>query len=397
MEKKIAIYFLLSWMTYIFTVLNIGGISVSLILLLPLITIALNKNFKLPKHSIVGLLLLFLPVFYSALIITFTNGSTYSTLSHLIQSTICILTFFVFSGLNYNKFIPQLSYYSYVFLWITCIYGSYQFFARTYHLPLDFLPITNLQIASDFGYQRGYGNIYEHNYIFTRISSFFSEPSEFGRFVILLLPFSLSYKKSIPLILLALINIILMQSLGTIVVFIVLLFSWYVLTEGFNKVVLSIVKISVLISPFVLMLFFIEKESLGSLDRIFKIYDMGWSYLDQTERFQDTLSIANIISEKFILGYGLGSIGNFADNYVVANLFFLINLEKGIIGVIMFVMFILYPIFVLNKKSQNYRIGTYLSICQFLFMLNFSMLYFIPLYAITGFTYSLLTFRPKEC
>ena len=118
---------------------------------------------------------------------------------------------------------------------IVSVYGIYQFAARKYGLPFDFLPITNLQIADDFGYQRGFGKLLTDNLLFTRVSSFFAESSDLGRFLLIVYPWSLYYKRRSFLPLLVIVNIILSQSLGTIFIGVIGIIIWYSIYYNFFK------------------------------------------------------------------------------------------------------------------------------------------------------------------
>lgn len=390
MDKTISILFYSAWITSIFSLFNLGEFSITLIILMPIIAFAISigtlKNYRLRSTGLFFLIpFILIPLITSSLLI-----SEESTITHFIQSIICLLTFTVFSSLDPRFFFPVFSKYSYYFLSLVLIYGIYQFFARVYNLPFDFLSITNLQISDDLGFQRGFNKSQSINQTFVRVSSFFSEPSDYGRFLLLVYPWTLYYKRSLIVLLLVIINVLLTQSLATISIGIFALLFWYLLNYDTSKILKRIIY-ALLAFLFLIPVINLnsENDTFQSLFRIFKIYEDGWLYLNDTQRFSDTSKIFQFILDKPLFGYGLGSIVGFVENHVVSNLFFLILMERGFLGLILFLSFISYPIFTLKNKHYYYApLIYYLVIVQILFFLNFSLIYFIPMYAIIGITYS---------
>ncbi|TOF63438.1 hypothetical protein CGJ18_24430, partial [Vibrio parahaemolyticus] len=62
---------------------------------------------------------------------------------------------------------------------------------------------------------------------------------------------------------------------------------------------------------------------------------------------------------------------------------------RGVFGLVFFILPLLFPIFLLAKKGDNFSLALkYCSILQVLFFINFSMLYFIPMYVLLGLSYS---------
>lgn len=278
---------------------------------------------------------------------------------------------------------------------IVSVYGIYQFAARKYGLPFDFLPITNLQIADDLGYQRGFGKLFNDNQLFTRVSSFFAESSDLGRFLLIIYPWSLYYKRRIFLLFLVIVNIILSQSIGTIFVGIIGAIVWYSVNYNFFKDLKRLVYPIIIIISISYLILHTGNDDFNSLGRLSKISYLGWDYLSTTERFQDTQFIIEIIAKKPILGYGLGSISDFTSSLVVSNLFFLILIEKGILGLTLFLIFLLYPLLKIKKRNNYFPLISFIVIIQFLFLFNFSLLYFMPMYALAGLTYSVLVGNEK--
>lgn len=381
--------FFLSWIFSIFQIFSIASISISLQLVLPLLFFF--KTYR--RVSVTTIFATF--CFIISMVIPFTlnlERVNATTFTHILQNIICISVFIVFSTLIFDdkvesKFIAILR----LSILVVGIYAIYQYVARSYSLPFDYLPITNLQISADEGYQRGYSNFYIHNHLFTRVSSFFSEPSELGRFILLTFPFIFfcySGKDKKALLLLMLISIVLTQSMGTLAIA-GLMMIYYHIANG--RLFLTLQAILILVLLLVIVWWGVSSYNieLGSFDRILKISELGWRYLESTSRFKDTLKVIEISIENFNTGLGIGSISDVVSKYVVSNLFLLIIIERGVFGLVFFILPLLFPIFLLAKKGDNFSLALkYCSILQILFFINFSMLYFIPMYVLLGLSYS---------
>lgn len=384
----VIVTFVFGWVLSIFEIFNVGGVSVTLLLILPLLLfLPYNKECS----GLTRLVLFLLVVSLITPIILNVSAIDLSTFTHLIQSIVCLVVFFIFSTIKLsNRVVDNLVNIIVISVFLCCIYGVYQFFARLNSLPFDYLPMTNLQISADEGMQRGYSNRYLHGIIFTRVSSFFSEPSEFGRFLLLTFPFVFyCYKgnNKIKLLVLSLVavSLLLTQSLASMLIALIAL-TIYFLKNGRRHVTVFIVIFPLIILISWLLVYF-NIVQLGSLDRFEKIYELGWKYLDSTARFKDTFTVLEIASDNLISGLGIGRISDVVSNYVVANLILLLLIERGLVCTLLFLSVYLSPLF-FERKSKFDEAMFYVIVIQLLFFVNFSMMYFIPMYALLGLSYN---------
>ncbi|TOF61706.1 hypothetical protein, partial [Vibrio parahaemolyticus] len=113
---------------------------------------------------------------------------------------------------------------------------------------------------------------------------FFSEPSELGRFILLTFPFIFfcySGKDKKALLLLMLISIVLTQSMGTLAIA-GLMMIYYHIANG--RLFLTLQAILILVLLLVIVWWGVSSYNieLGSFDRILKISELGWRYLEST-------------------------------------------------------------------------------------------------------------------
>lgn len=385
-SSLIFLTFIFGWVLSIFQMFSFSGVSISLLLILPLLFII---PYEKSCSNLTMLAFSFLVISLSFPIIFNISSVHSSTFTHFMQSILCLIVFCIFSTIKLSEDIVEtLINIILVSIVICCSYGIYQFFARLYSLPFDYLPMTNLQISADEGMQRGYSNQYLHNIIFSRVSSFFSEPSEFGRYLLLTFPFIFfCYHSKTKYIILSLmvVSLLLTQSIASISIgFIV--FSLYLISKGKFYSIAYVMFIPLLIMILWGLASFHLIE-LGSLDRFEKIYKLGWGYLDETARFKDTFIVLDIVFDNLVSGLGIGRISDVVNNYVVANLFFLLLIERGLVFTLMFLSVFILPLF-FKRESQLSKAMFYVVILQLLFFINFSMMYFIPMYAFLGLSYN---------
>ena len=168
-----------------FTVLDMGKYSILLIYIA-----AVPFCWKVTRRSLTFLLL---PLISTALavLVSFLQGNV-NPMGIASQGALQLLAIFFAAGvaaLDWRKYFTSLSKSMVAVGLPIVVFGGYQMFARIYHWKFAFLPVTNQQAYAVGGLQRGW-----EKSVFTRASSLFAEPSEFGYYCLWLMILGLSSK-----------------------------------------------------------------------------------------------------------------------------------------------------------------------------------------------------------
>lgn len=218
-DKLFIFIFFIAWLTYGISFFQMGHYYINLLIFSELLFTYLLFS-RSPSLGI-----LFFIIFYSTLVSAFINPGE-KTISHFTQQILVLTMAFGVSRLYWKLDIEWFRKFFLVILIFTVIYAIYQYFARIYNWPWAYLPVTNDSYLGDEGFQRGYSR---H---MARASSFFIEPSDFGRFLLWGIAIGLSSKKRIEktlFISVSMIGLMVCQSLGAFIGLVIMLTVYFII------------------------------------------------------------------------------------------------------------------------------------------------------------------------
>lgn len=379
--------FLAGWATYGFSLFDVGRFSITLLLLASL-ALALS-GFRLSRTALAA----FACLLFSCLLAWFIALAKYpeleKTFTHLAQCMVAIGVMTGAASINWEKELPRLRAALLFTAIVVLAYGFYQIAARRLLLPGAFLPITNLQLATDEGLQRGFSHASLGAPMFTRVSSFFPEPSDLGRFMLWVFAFGYACRRGKLKFLLmgtGVAGIILSQSMGGLVGLAFLVSLTILLKRDFRGFVLAIVFFGGAVAGFS---HFWPEETEQVKTRAETIAVMPETHLAQTGRFAYVGDHFALFQESPILGYGLASIKKVTDpSSVVVNACMFQLLERGIVGSILFFGPFLWCFVYLSrlgsKRDEITNTALLILIVEIFCFSTFAMVYFPPIYLALG-------------
>jgi hypothetical protein len=278
------------------------------------------------------------------------------------------------------------------------VFGGYQMFARTYRWKYAFLPVTNQQAYAMGGLQRGW-----EKEPFTRASSVFVEPSEFGYYCLWLMLLGLTATTG-RLRLLALglsfTGIMFSQSLSAVLGAAVLLICYV----SVNSISLNVVRqIAIVLLASVMAIFSVQPLIPEAFDKFYKRIENAVTLNKEADsgRVDHLPENWETFKSAPIWGQGLASISSAEANGtdVTTFTYFLMLIERGMVGT----FFFLVPWVWLGwraikmPKTDNFR-----TVCILLSALNLytfsysSMAYTLAFWLALGICASciLRTYRP---
>jgi len=215
------------------------------------------------------------------------------------------------------------------------IFGGYQMFARTYRWKYAFLPVTNHQQYAMGGLQRGW-----EKDPFTRASSFFVEPSEFGYYCLWLMLLGLTYTTGrLRLLALALsfLGIMFSQSLSAVLGTAVLLIC-YVAVSSISASVIRQIAIVLLAS--VMAIFSVQPLIPSAFEKFYKRIEQAVTLNSEADsgRVDHLPENWEMFTSEPVWGGGLASISSADANGtdVTTFTYFLMLIERGIVGTFFF-------------------------------------------------------------
>lgn len=375
------VVFFLGWSSYGFELFAIGDFSVTLFLLSPLILLFFVSLRRVPKVDILLMASIAFLHLASILYVIIYGAHVYGVFSKIAQLVLASIVFFYFRGLDRKQMESLEKGYWVVFL-VVFIYAIYQFIARNIGLDFAYLPITNIQINSDMGYQRGYSlDVYDR---VKRVSSFFPEPSDLGRFALWGVAFAInSYDKQsragnwLSKMTLTVITIFLSQALGALLG--LLIIGAIISFRGSIK--MRMVVIGVIVLGVVLVFGGYEKNALR-LDAIFRgdVYVVA-----ETGRFRDISYVLNVIEQSPFLGWGAGFGSEMAKQGIIITAWpLVVMLDYGFVGIIVFGGICVHMLLgrILKVSLINCRI--YIGIIEGIGLFYFAQLFSLVLFAGMG-------------
>lgn len=170
----------------IFSIINIGekGITVTIISII-MMSLILFANFKFKKNIVLLIIFFILFWLYYAVFLPFCIMESELYFKKSFFSSLYAVVFFVVviffskygNPLEDIRFFMQVSF-------LVAIFGIYQFIARKYNFPLDYLPITNASYHNVSGSITGFNLTRDIQPPYWNSSSTFLEPSYFGRYLV---------------------------------------------------------------------------------------------------------------------------------------------------------------------------------------------------------------------
>lgn len=380
--------FLLGWVTYIFALVNIGPISLTTSLLVAsFFSFEATRARYLFSGPLISILLSTLLAWSVSIML---HGGLGKPTMHLIQAVLALGVMSVAVSLNWHRAFYWVQKSILILALVSLIYAIYQFFARSIGLPFAFLPVTNAQIGSDAGFQRGYIKVLD-DIGFTRVSAFFAEPSDLGRFMVWVFCFAIltgSKKVRIWMSTIALMGILISQSFGAVVA---LACIFLVLTVTFRSYKLFFQVLGSIVTALIAVGFLAPQVIQVLVDRGRNIVLGGFYSLALTGRFRDLADAWDLIWERPLFGYGLASIGPLMPGKVLSDSYTILMFERGLVGSLLFflpffmstLMFFWYRDSLL--KEPMFRAAYLVGVAEIFFFFTFGQIYFTPLYFALGF------------
>lgn len=330
--------FLVGWVTYQFTLFDIGRFSFPLLLLTSSVLAVYSlrsKHFLTPASASLMLSTLL------AWSVAFISYAEYEkTFTHLIQ---CLLTIGVMIGaqsLDWKRVFPRFRKH---LLWIAAIvlaYGCYQFVARQHSLPLAFLPVTNQQVTVKMVegeyQQRGTRLAMTERVEEARVSAFFPEPGNLA--VFMLWVFAVGYgctkgRTGLLLIVIGIAGVVLSQSMAGFIGLLLLPIIMSILRLNFRRTIQLLLIAAVVLLTVVS---FLPPVFDRIATRATRIVTEREDYLLREKRFRDVADNFRIFLEAPFLGHGMASMEKVAPNNVVGDSFQTHLIERGLLGTFLY-------------------------------------------------------------
>lgn len=371
-----SLMFFASWCLYGFSIVDFGRFSINPLLatagLLGLS--ALWRGTWLNTISLCFLGSTLLPVAASSL----AGEHWESTNTHLGQMLIATGVASGAVALSLGRSIPAIK--TALTITTACVvgFGVYQLAARSLDLPYAYLPITNLQIQSDNGLQRGASKIAKGMF---RVSSTFPEPSDLTRFLLWAVAFAIPASRDkvwSAIGVTAVIGVLIGQSLGGyLALAVVVSIAVWGNALGSKGSTLGVFIAAAAAS----MIIFFPDETWNTTSRLSLIATDLRFYLATSERFSDMPDLLRLISQAPLLGYGVGSSSQIAPSLLIGSSLSLLLIERGIIGAGLFLLPYLLTISGLLRWGQPRHnkitlMALLLVALELINMLSFAALYF---------------------
>lgn len=386
MTTGILFLFFLGWITYSFSLFDVGPYSFTLLLLasigLGLFGLRLHRAFLLAMVCLVA-------SGFLAVGVAIADLPTTKTLTHTLQYLICLGVVQGAASVDWERHFGSLRRGLLILALVVFSFGIYQALARGGGLPFAFLPVTNLQLGSDEGLQRGYGRSSSGG-SFLRVSSFFAEPSDMGRFMLWIL--ALGYvcrnrSQKLLLMFIAMGGILISQSMGGLVGAVVLVGAAAVLRRDVRGLGLGVAAMAIV---FPVLLYVFPQVTETVVSRAVTIWCDREAYLLDTGRFVDLSYQIETVLDAPLLGHGMASVEQVASSQIVSVGYILLLIERGLVGTFLFLAPFVWALCRLALSRTSYEDETkhtaiLLLVVELYCLFTFSSQYFSPLYFALGF------------
>jgi len=323
--------FVLGWVTQEFTLFDVGKYSIPLIYLVAIPFCAKAT----PKST--TFLALPLVSFAMAAVVGLLQGGI-NPMAIVSQGALQLLAIFFAAGVASIDWRTQLRTLTKSMVVIgapVVLFGGYQMFARTYKWKYAFLPVTNQQAYAMGGFQRGW-----EKEQFSRASSLFVEPSEFGYFCLWLMLLGLTATKArwrMPALILSFAGILFSQSLSAVLGAAVLIICY----AAVNSINLNVVrKVAIVLVACAMAILLVQPLAPQAFDEFYTRIEQAVTLDNRADSGRVDHLPANwlIFKDAPVFGSGLASISSADANGVDVTTFtyFLMLIERGIVGTCFF-------------------------------------------------------------
>ena len=248
--------------------------------------------------------------------------------------------------------------------------------------------------------QRGVSNVLLGADRFTRVSSFFAEPSDLGRFMLWILAVGYACAKGrlrLALMGMGLAGVLISQSMGGVVGVLFLVIVVTTMRRGFRRALLFLCIGAVMLAA--LAHFFPQAaETLRTRVELIAIEREG--RLLQRGRFADMEDNCRIILDAPYLGYGLASLKEIAPENVISSAIELLLLERGVLGASLFFAPFLWALARLalagSTRDEMQDTALMILVVEMYCFATFAMIYFQPIYLALGFALYCSRGRPYQ-
>ena len=397
-QSFILVLFLVGWVTYQFSLFDVGRFSITLLLLVSclLTARALCSRCLFSACS----LSLFMSGFLAWTVAFLSYAELEKTFTHLIQYSLALGVMVGAQSLDWRRLFPRFRKY---LLWIAAIvlaYGCYQYVARQQGLPFAFLPVTNQQLSlkeEQGGLQRGAKLAMTDRVERARVSSFFIEPGHMATFMLWVFAVGYGCMKSRTGTLLMLVGsmgALLSQSMFAPIGLLVLPIVMTILRIDFRRIDLRRgAKLLFLAAVVVVTLFAFFApvfDTLGSRARL--IVTEREQYLVQRQRWASVEDNFRIFLEAPFLGHGMASIKKVAPENVMGSAIPAHLIEHGLIGTFLYFAPFFWAVAKLSlSRCRNDEVANVALAMLIVAILSFGRNYhvfFAPVYLSLGFALS---------
>ena len=390
--------FILGWITQSFALFDVGRYSIVLLYIA-----AIPFCQRVTQRSIIFVVLPLVSTLLAALVSLLL--STSNPMGIVSQGGLQLLAIFFAAGvasIDWRKHFLPFSKALIVLGAPVVAFGGYQMVARVKHLKYAYLPVTNQQEYATGGLQRGWDKQY-----FTRASSLFVEPSDFGYFCLWLLVIGLALPKKgvgawrLWAFGLAFAGMLFSQSLSG-VLGVAVLFAVYLVMNPIGFQVVRLLAIAAIIS--VTALLAVQPLMPEAFDAFSKRIEQAVTLDSRADSGRVDHLPANWESfmEEPLWGHGLGSITSAAPNGIDVTTFtyFLVLIERGAVGAVLFLapwMWLGWRALKLPKTNDMRTFCGLLSALNLYTFTTSSMAYTLPYWFALGICASciLLTYMPS--
>ncbi|MFA6240897.1 MAG: hypothetical protein WC655_08215 [Candidatus Hydrogenedentales bacterium] len=383
--------FCVGWATYTFSLFDVGRFSITLLLLA---SCALTvSGFRITPSLFIACSCLFFSSILAWGVSYMGYKGSERTFTHLFQAMLGIGVMIGTASVNWDQQWPR---FRKMFAWVAVVvlvFGFYQIAARKYGMPLAFLPMTNLQLGSDEGMQRGYHLALGSTGEFTRVSSFLAEPSDLGRFMLWVFAVGLACRERTQRVLLltvGTVGIMLSQSMGGLLGLTLVLAVVMLLKRDLRGLFLSMLLFGI---AFIVFSHYWPDETGALMERAGFIARERGAYLGETGRFRYIFEHLGVFQAAPFIGHGIASFRTVTPpESIVFNGVMLLLIERGLIGAFFFLAPFLWVFLRLYRSSslrdEVTQTALFVLVVEIYCFTTFAMIYFPPIYFALGFAVS---------
>lgn len=377
----LVIIVLLGWVSYGFSILDVGPYSLTLIhaSVLLLVTRLTFRSSYLWLWPLLSTLM--------AVIVSWFAAPEARTLTNAAQQILALVFAAGIFSIEWRKHLELLTRALVAFAVPIVSYGGYQVIARYAHLPFAFLPVTNQQEFAEGGLQRGW-----EKDVITRASSIFVEPSEFGYFCVWLLAAGLATERKglrFTAVLLAATGILFSQSLSAVIAA-AILFLVYLCTRPidwrmFRHVAILLAVASVCVTVFAFALPDVAETFSERIGHAMALDDRA-----DSDRVSEIPRAWKLFVDAPITGSGLASLPREDNAGAIAYAQLLV--ERGVVGTLLFLVpwaWVAIRSFLLPRGASGRTLAILISVLSLFSLSTFSAIYYLPFWFSLGVCASL--------